>query len=55
MSYVLEMVDVPTLTKNSVIVEDMFRNIINWCDVWTILLKTTGTLNFTVHSSFLIG
>ena len=47
--YVLEMVDVPTLTKKTVIDEAMFRNIIDWCDVWIILFKTKGTLNFAVH------
>ena len=46
MSYVLEMVDVPTITQKTVIDEAMFRNIIDWCDVWTLLLKTNGTSNF---------
>ncbi len=41
LSYVLDVVDVPTVTKSNVD-EAMFKNVLDWCDVWTILLKTSG-------------
>ena len=42
LSCILEVVDVPILSKKSLIVEDHFRLILEWCDFWIILLATTG-------------
>jgi hypothetical protein len=38
-------VDVPNVSKDSEIDEKDFRKILDWCDIWNILLKTTGKLN----------
>ena len=42
LSYVLDILDVPSVRKDSVD-EAMFKSVLDWCDVWTILLKTGGT------------
>lgn len=42
---ILEIMDMPEVAKESVISvvnEDDFRRILDWCDIWIILLKTTG-------------
>lgn len=36
------MVDVSESVKDSDIGDDDFKKIIDWCDIWIILLKTKG-------------
>ena len=43
LSCILEIVDVPAIGKDAVIGENDFERILDWCDVWIILLKMTGT------------
>ena len=40
--YVLDVIDVPTIPKSGMVNESAFKNVLEWSDVWTILLKTTG-------------
>jgi hypothetical protein len=42
LSCILDIVDVPEIAKESVIDEDDFRKILDWCDIWVLLLTTTG-------------
>ncbi len=39
---ILDIVDVPEITKETVIAEDDFKKILDWCDLWIILFGTTG-------------
>jgi hypothetical protein len=40
--YIVGIVDVPEIAKDSIINEDDFKKILDWCDIWIILLATTG-------------
>ena len=42
LSCILEMVDVSESVKDNDIGEDDFKKIIDWCNIWIILLKTKG-------------
>ena len=42
LSCILDIVDVPEVLKGSESSEDDFIKILDWCDIWIILLKTTG-------------
>jgi hypothetical protein len=42
LSCILDIVDLPEVAKDSEVDEDDFRRILDWCDIWIILLKTTG-------------
>ena len=39
---ILDVLDVPDKLKDSDIGEDDFKRILDWCDIWVVLLKTTG-------------
>ena len=42
LSCILEIVDVPEVSKERMITEDDFAKILDWCDIWIILFQTTG-------------
>jgi hypothetical protein len=42
LSCILDIVDVPEIVTESVNDEDDFRKILDWCDIWILLLTTTG-------------
>jgi hypothetical protein len=42
LSCILDVVDVPESAKEGVIHENEFRKCLDWCDIWTFLLTTTG-------------
>ena len=42
LSCILDIVEVSEVVKDSDIDEDDYKRIIDWCDIWIILLKTTG-------------
>jgi hypothetical protein len=42
LSCILDIVEVSEVVKDSDIDEDDYKRIIDWCDIWIILLKITG-------------
>jgi hypothetical protein len=53
LSCILDIVDIPKVAKDSEIDEDDFRRILDWCDIWIILLKTTGKTKYHALVFFL--